>query len=240
MEELAVWLGMSPEVAEMLRLGLLGRLVLAAILGGLIGLEREFRAKPAGLRTNLLICMGAALLTEVSISITELADGGVAGVGQAAGDPGRIAAQIVSGIGFLGAGTILQARGSITGLTTAATIWVVAAIGMAVGARAYVEAVGAAVLVGLSLVALARVEDVLIRRHRTHRYSITLEPSVDLLTLVESTFLDQGLSVEVETVEKTSERFEATFEVSGPERLHGPLMRTLAARPGIVRMTRIL
>ena len=105
---------MSPDLSEMLRLGLLGRLVLAAVLGGLIGLERELRAKPAGLRTNLLICMGAALLMEVSISVAGLTHGAspVEG-GRALGDPGRIAAQIVSGIGFLGAGTILQARRAV-------------------------------------------------------------------------------------------------------------------------------
>lgn len=233
-------LGMSPDLSEMLRLGLLGRLVLAAVLGGLIGLERELRAKPAGLRTNLLICMGAALLMEVSISVAGLTHG-VSPVegGRALGDPGRIAAQIVSGIGFLGAGTILQARGSITGLTTAATIWVVAAIGMAVGARAYVEAVGSALLVGLSLVVLARVEDSLIRRQRTHRYSLTLQPSLDLLTLVESTFREQGLKVEGETIEKTADGFEATFDISGPARLHGPVMRMLAAHAGVLRLTRV-
>lgn len=231
---------MSPDLSEMLRLGLLGRLVLAAILGGLIGLERELRAKPAGLRTNLLICMGAALLMEVSISVAGLADGVPrAEGGRVVGDPGRIAAQIVSGIGFLGAGTILQARGSITGLTTAATIWVVAAIGMAVGARAYVEALGTAVLVGLSLIVLARVEDSLIRRQRTHRYSLTLQPSLDLLTLVESTFREQGLKVEGESIEKTADGFEATYDISGPVRLHGPVMRMLAAHAGVLRLTRV-
>src|SRR5690554_2045638 len=119
-----------------LRLDLLIRLLLAAILGGLIGLEREISGKPAGLRTNILICVGAALLTELSLGI------GLLTPERPNADPARIAAQIVSGIGFLGAGTIIQARGSVVGLTTAATLWVVAAIGMAVGAAAYVEAVG--------------------------------------------------------------------------------------------------
>ena len=231
---------MSPGLAETLRIGLLGRLVLAAFLGGLIGFERELRGKPAGLRTNLLICMGAALLMEVSVTVAGLADAVPRADGtRMGGDPGRIAAQIVSGIGFLGAGTILQARGSITGLTTAATIWVVAAIGMAVGAEAYVEAVGTAVLVGISLVVLARVEEGLIRRQRSHRYSITLQPSVDLLTLVESTFREQGLRVEAESIDKTPEGFEATFDVSGPVRLHGPVTRTLAAHSGVLRLTRV-
>ncbi|MBA2245639.1 MAG: MgtC/SapB family protein, partial [Gemmatimonadetes bacterium] len=116
------------------QLALLGRLLLAAVLGGVIGLERELSGKPAGLRTNLLICVGAALLMDLSIAVAALANLPNEQAGAIfRADPARIAAQIVSGIGFLGAGTILQARGNIIGLTTAATIWVVAAIGMAVG-----------------------------------------------------------------------------------------------------------
>ena len=107
-----------------LRLDLLGRLFLAAVLGGAIGWERQHANKPAGLRTNILICLGAALLTDLS----RLA-GTMTGEG---GDPGRIAAQIVTGVGFLGAGTIMQGQASVTGLTTAATLWVVAAIGTVV------------------------------------------------------------------------------------------------------------
>lgn len=239
MEELLLRVGLTPELVETLRLGLLGRLLLAATIGGLIGLEREIRGKPAGLRTNLLICMGATLLMEVSIGVAGM-DGGIRQPDGSIsrGDPGRIAAQIVSGIGFLGAGTILQARGSVTGLTTAATIWVVAAIGMAVGARAYVEAIGSAVLVGLSLVVLARVEDDLIRRHRVQRYSMSLDPTPELLSMIESAFREQGLRIETESIEKTADTFEAIFEISGPLGRHEPVVRALAAETGVRRMTR--
>ncbi|HET7273730.1 MAG TPA: MgtC/SapB family protein, partial [Longimicrobiaceae bacterium] len=121
---------------DFLQIDLLGRLLLAALLGGLIGLERELSSKPAGLRTNLLICVGATLLMELSLTVAAEANAANLAAGVAfRADPARIAAQIVTGIGFLGAGTIMQARGSVVGLTTAATIWVVAAIGMAVGAR---------------------------------------------------------------------------------------------------------
>src|SRR5437870_140742 len=99
------------------------RLIVAAILGGIIGLERELHHKPAGLRTNMFICFGAAMFTVLS---DELA----AGFG---GDHTRIAAQIIPGIGFIGAGSILHSRGSVSGLTTAATLFVVASIGMAAG-----------------------------------------------------------------------------------------------------------
>ncbi len=126
---------------------LLLHLVLAVILGGAIGLERELQQKAAGLRTNILICAGAALFTELSLAMTA-----------EFGDPSRIAAQIVTGVGFLGAGAIIQGRGTVTGLTTAATMWLVAAIGMAVGFGALLEATGTTLLVVLVLVALRPIE----------------------------------------------------------------------------------
>ena len=137
----------SAQVVEIFQLVLLGKLVLAVVLGGAIGLERELKAKPAGLRTNMLICMGAALLTHVSMTM-------VMQNGSRIGDPARLAAQIVSGVGFLGAGTIMQGSGMVTGLTSAATIWVVAAIGIAIGAGEYIAASGAGILVMLVLAGL--------------------------------------------------------------------------------------
>src|SRR5690242_8660028 len=113
---------------EIFHLQLLLQLGLATVCGGWIGLERELSGKPAGLRTNILICVGATLFTSLSVALS---------LGR--GDPARIAAQILPGVGFIGAGTILHTRGSVSGLTSAATIWVVAAIGMALGGGAYVE-----------------------------------------------------------------------------------------------------
>ena len=111
------------------------RLALAAALGGAIGLEREYRHKPAGLRTNMLISLGSALFSILSVEL-----------GAGAGSPDRIAAQVVTGIGFLGAGAILRSGENVHGLTTAATIWVNAAIGMAAGLGSYtVATVGAAI-----------------------------------------------------------------------------------------------
>lgn len=101
------------------------QIVTALFLGGLVGFDREVKMKAAGLKTNMMICIGATLYTTISILNLPNAVGLV--------DPNRVAAQIVSGIGFLGAGAIIQGRGSVTGLTTAATIWVVAAIGFTIG-----------------------------------------------------------------------------------------------------------
>jgi uncharacterized membrane protein YhiD involved in acid resistance len=150
-------------LTDVLRLTLLIKLLLAALLGGAIGFEREIAGKPAGLRTNILICVGAALFTHLSITIAQI---GFTPDGRPYGDTTRIAAQIVSGIGFLGAGAILHAHGAIVGLTTAATIWVVAAIGAAVGAGAYVEGIGTSALILLVLVGLRPVERRLLARRR--------------------------------------------------------------------------
>lgn len=122
---------------DVFRLDLGAKLLVAIIAGGAVGIERELRGKPAGLRTNVLICLGSALLMDLSVRIA----------GDYNGDPARIAAQVVTGIGFLGAGTILHTRGTITGLTSAATIWVVAAIGLTAGAGYEFEALAATITV---------------------------------------------------------------------------------------------
>jgi putative Mg2+ transporter-C (MgtC) family protein len=117
----------------------LAQITVAALLGGLIGLERELSGREAGFRTNMLIAIGACLFTILSIDGFPLLD-------SSARDSGRVAAQIVTGIGFLGAGAIIQNRDQIIGLTTAATIWLVAAIGMSVGVKSYGLAIFTSVL----------------------------------------------------------------------------------------------
>jgi putative Mg2+ transporter-C (MgtC) family protein len=129
-------------------LDLIGRLLLAGLLGGLVGAEREYRQKAAGLRTNILIAVGSALFTVMSIELVQDRDG----------DPSRIAAQIVTGIGFLGGGAILRTHGNVQGLTTAATIWMNAAIGVAAGSGRWLIAVAATVTTLVVLIALQPLE----------------------------------------------------------------------------------
>lgn len=138
---------------------LASRLLTAALLGAIIGFEREMRQKSAGLRTNVLIAVGAALFTVMSYELAQ--DGG--------GDPGRLAAQVVTGIGFLGAGAILRTRGGVHGLTTAATVWVNAAVGITAGGGEYRLAfIATAVTVG-ALLLLSPVEDLIARRSAAKR-----------------------------------------------------------------------
>ena len=136
------------EIASGIVASSITRLLLAAILGGIIGLEREFKHRAAGLRTNMFICFGAAMFTLLSERL--------AGVPS---DAARIAAQIIPGIGFIGAGSIIHTRGMTSGLTTAATIFVVASVGMAAGGGLYLTAVFATALVLGSLFFLGYAEE---------------------------------------------------------------------------------
>ena len=150
------------------------RLILAAFLGGVIGLERQLRHKPAGIRTNMLISFGAALFTIISYVMA----------GEVTGTHTRIAAQIIPGIGFIGAGVVIRERGAVVGITSASTIFVMASIGMAVGAGMLGTAIFATLLVLIALVALGILEERLglLTQRMTLQLSSSVAPA-DLLVL---------------------------------------------------------
>jgi putative Mg2+ transporter-C (MgtC) family protein len=213
------------EIARVLRVDLLVKLSLAVVLGGIIGFEREIAGKPAGLRTNILICIGAALLMDVSIRVG-LVDG------HRVGDPGRIAAQIVSGVGFLGAGTIMQSQGMVTGLTSAATIWVVAAIGMTVGGGFYIEGIGAGLLVTFVLAGLGGIEHWVRRARRV--VSATIRTRVGTSEEVVSTTL-RANGIRIEGKQTFDHEQDRTFELklSGPSRQFDIATAALLSRDDI-------
>jgi putative Mg2+ transporter-C (MgtC) family protein len=191
------------------------KLVLAILCGGAIGFERELSRKAAGLRTNVLICMGSALFMIVSRHI---------GGGAPYTDPARLVAQVVTGIGFLGAGVILQARGSVTGLTTAATIFVVAAVGIAIGDGMFGVAILSTSLIIIVLVALRRVERFVIRRQRMFHYSLkTREPAQfleNLLDLLERQNLHlEDFDVDTNTQGEHVVRVSVVTSIEGNRRL---------------------
>jgi putative Mg2+ transporter-C (MgtC) family protein len=152
---------------------LIVRLLAAAALGSIIGAERERLAWAAGLRTHMLVCVGACLF--MIVSAFGFAD--ILGTPNVVLDPSRVAAQVVSGIGFLGAGSILLRGEIVRGLTTAASLWTVAAIGLAVGGGLYTEAVAATVVILLILAGIKPIEERLLQRNRTHRIAIEAEQS---------------------------------------------------------------
>ncbi len=138
---------------------LTGRLLLACILGGIIGYERECMNRPAGFRTHILVCVGAALVMVTSEFLFQRYKG-IANL-----DPARLGAQVISGIGFLGAGTIIREGFNVRGLTTAASLWAVSCVGIAAGIGFYEGAVAATVLIYLTLILLKKLEDHFSKKH---------------------------------------------------------------------------
>jgi len=136
---------------------ILARLLLSAALSGLVGLERALRKKPAGLRTHLMVGLGSTLIMLISIHMAEISKGATV-------DPTRIAANVVAGLGFLGAGTIIHAGRSIHGLTTAASLWAVGALGLAVGCGFYSAALQTTVIMLVALHLLNGIEQYIVRR----------------------------------------------------------------------------
>ncbi len=213
-------------LAAALRIDLLLKLTLAVVLGGIIGIERELSGKPAGLRTNILICLGSTLLMDLSVRVG-MVDGA------RVGDPARIAAQVVSGIGFLGAGTIMQARGAVLGLTTAATIWVVAAIGLTLGAGMFLEATGATAIVAFVLFGLGRIEVRLLGRRRIVRGTLRVAkstPYAEIFTIFNSA------GIEIQSKQIYDEGVDRTYELKlmGPARQYDVVGSALMRRPDVL------
>lgn len=156
---------------------LLLRLVLACVFGGIIGYERQSRRKSAGLRTNVLVCLGACLIMVLSQDIYQHVEG------KTNADPARLAAQVVSGIGFLGAGAIMKEGLTVTGLTTAACLWVVAGVGLAVGGGFYSGAFITTALVFVTLGALSRLDNLVDHEKRIGLTIHTLDKAGQLMSI---------------------------------------------------------
>jgi putative Mg2+ transporter-C (MgtC) family protein len=194
------------------------RLVLAAVLGGFIGLEREVKHRSAGLRTNMFICFGAALFTILSDQLAA----------EQTGDHTRIAAQIIPGIGFIGAGSILHAQGRlITGLTTAATLFVVASIGMAVGGGLYLTAVFATAVILFALFLLGKTEQALNLKLLLNTYEVTGK-NVEQITAEVNRILEINHSMMKNVqVAATQEHVRVQFELAGKRREQEKILRAL-------------
>lgn len=197
----------------------LARLVLAAILGGAIGLERELRHRPAGLRTNMFICFGAAMFTVLSdgLAVMNL------------GDHTRIAAQIIPGIGFIGAGSILHNRGLTTGLTTAATLFVVAGVGMAAGGGLYMTAIFATAMALIALFALGHLERTFNLKTLLFSYEVT-GPSAEQISQEVNRILEPEHRMMQNVVSgNTGQHVRLQFDASGCNRDQKDLLRELKA-----------
>jgi putative Mg2+ transporter-C (MgtC) family protein len=200
----------------------LANLICAALAGAVIGWERERSGKPAGLRTNTLIALGAALFTLVAIDLG----------GQPA-DASRIVAQIVTGVGFLGAGAIIQSGGSVHGLTTAATIWTVAGVGMAFGAGRFSIGVTATALVLLTLMGLSWAEAHMARRSAVLHARLSLDGAPGVLEAIESLTRRPPLRRGTWLVRCGAQTLECDLEVWAAPAMLARLIDVLQKHPGV-------
>lgn len=178
------------------------KIFLALFLGGMIGLEREIKGKAAGLRTNILICLGAAIMMIISVGIAENSSNPNA-------DPARIAAQVVTGVGFIGAGTIIQSRGLIKGLTSAAVIWVVAGLGLAIGAGYYIFSFLVTFIILITLYFLEKIENFIAKRGKLKLYSVWADNGAEIYDIILKLVKD----AKVNTAIKVS-KFENQWKIS--------------------------
>ncbi len=183
------------------------RLLMVLLVGGLIGAEREYRNKSAGFRTMILICLGSFLFTTFSISIS-------------GSDTDRIASNIVTGIGFLGAGVIFQSENRINGLTTAATIWAVAALGMGIADGHYTLVMIATAIVFVSLLFLTRLESLIDRINQPRNYRIVCPYREDLFDKYENLFRQYNLRYKRMKQSKSGKLISGVWLVKGSEKNH--------------------
>jgi len=214
---------------------LVGRLLLAAVLGGLIGAERERRVnRGAGLRTHALVCTASALVMIVStygfMNVLE--------AGKIVLDPSRVAAQVVTGVGFLGAGIIIFRKNAVRGLTTAASIWAVAAIGLAAGSGLYISSVAGTIIMSFILTVLKKVEQRYFPQRQLCRLTIEIANSNQTKIVSEKLKVD-GLKVVNMSIKhmKGSLRTVIKVEAVAEEKIFVGLLNDLQALPGVDSVT---
>jgi putative Mg2+ transporter-C (MgtC) family protein len=200
------------------------RLIFALLIGSLIGLERESKGKPAGMRTNMLMCMGSCLIMILSVE--------VASKGPNTADPGRIAAQVITGIGFLGAGTIIRSRVSVVGLTTAATLWFVAALGLVIGYGRFDLAAVTAVLIVLTLTAIGRLEDRLETKEGLHVLRLLIHGGPDVLKRFKAILADHKITPESIKLEKRDQTVHINMEYIVSPSKHDSFTEAIRATEG--------
>jgi putative Mg2+ transporter-C (MgtC) family protein len=216
MQDLLQRLGESFQTGEGLSVSMV-RLILAALLGGAIGLERELSRKPAGLRTNLFICFGAAMFTILSEQM----------VGPGVGDRSRIASNIIPGIGFIGAGSILHSRGAVTGLTTAATLFVVAAIGMSCGAGFYLQAIFATMVILVALSVLGWFETHFSLKPLVMTYEAFGEKADELMSEVNRILEQERRSMDSVQIGRNNGDYKVHFTIDAKRKEHQGLLERL-------------
>lgn len=190
------------------------RLSIACVIGGAIGLEREYLSKSAGFRTQILICLGSCLFTIFSFFLAN-------------NTPDRIASNIVTGIGFLGAGVIFREENRVTGLTTAATIWVTAALGMGIGGGYYKACLAGTALALIALLLLKKFEDVIERINQNRNYKIVCHYKHETLIKFEQMFIEHHLKFKRNKQYRKGDQITGTWIVNGAEKNHDAFIKQI-------------
>ena len=202
------------------------RMLMACAMGGVVGMEREWRHKASGLRTNMLICMGAALFTMLSAVVA----------GDASPNKAQIASNIVQGIGFLGAGLILHTRNRVLGLTSAATVWVVAAVGMACGAGLYVEAAIATLIVYCALRFIGMLESRSVWKRYPMLYEVRGSNEDTMFADILAVLDREHVRLNIVEREKVGTLTRVTFTISASSVRHKELLAKLIASDATARV----
>ena len=196
------------------------KLLASFLLGAVIGMEREYRSKSAGLRTMILIAVGSTLFTILSIKISA--------------DAGRIAANILTGIGFIGAGIIFRENNRVVGITTAAIVWVTAAIGMGIGAGFYGVTIATFVISGLSLVILAPIQKFIRKKSQIRSYRVVCPYQKKTLKLYEELFKEHDLTILQGSQSRSGGQITGNWTLQGSEKRHDKLTHHLLNDQGII------
>lgn len=196
------------------------KLLFSFLLGAIIGAEREYRSKSAGLRTMILIAVGSTLFTLVSVRMS--------------GDAGRIAANIVTGIGFIGAGIIFRENNRVVGITTAAIVWVTAALGMSIGAGYYLVALYAFLIAGISLVVLTPIQQWIRNKNQIKSYRLMCIYQKKTLKDYEGLFKSFGLTVLGAEQNRSGSHITGSWLLQGSQEMHGKLTEYLLEDKDIV------
>jgi len=202
------------------------RIGAALIIGMIVGLEREFQGKPAGIRTNILMCVGSCLIMIISLKVAR-ESGNIA-------DPGRIAAQVVTGVGFLCAGTIMRSRFSISGLTTAATIWVLSALGLAAGAGYYTLALLGTVAIVVVLILVRYLESYIISRRTTVKIRVEMDKSSMAPSMVNEQIQKRNIPREDLRYQSEERKLITIFEYTASKKELDKLVRKLSSIEGVI------
>ncbi|HVE42537.1 MAG TPA: MgtC/SapB family protein [Planctomycetota bacterium] len=208
-----------------------GRLCLAGLLGGLVGLEREVHSQPAGLRTHMIVALGSCLIMLVSIQMGALNPG--------RGDPARIAAQVVAGVGFLGAGAIMRSGLSVRGLTTAACLWTVAAIGLSVGCGYWLAALVTTGLTLLALTVFQKVERRFSKGKSFRRFIVQAKDSATLVAQLETILRQQNIGIQELDLQRdlVEKKLQVSITAICPEQVDmDKLSRAFSALPEVEKV----